>query len=468
MFKNDQGSQLLLTKGQIDLFNLLYTKQYPRVHVMAHTRYGKSLVIALAILMRVSTFAEKWAIVAPSEKKARIIMGYLIDHIFDNDYFRLKFQIGKDESLDRIRRERSKTRINFKHPDGTLGEVYILSADSRNKQNAGEALMGFGAANVVLDESSLIDDDIEAKIFRMLGDSMENFYCEVGNPFKRNHFLKSWKNPRYHKVNISWEEGMQEGRVNQDFIEEVRKKPFFDILYGNTFPEADTVDDKGWSFLILDKEYELALGKIERASWFGDRRLGVDIARGGGNANVWVLRTENYATVIAKNHDADLMSVVGTTIRLAEEYKVQGDAIYLDDTGVGAGVTDRMREQRLRVNAVKLGETASNETKFFNKRAENYWRMKEWLGNGGKLDSSNEWGEITEIKYKADGSSGRLKIMSKDEMRRIGIESPDTADALMLTFNRGVDQTIQKIKEDMIFEQAMREKKQRVSAFRMA
>jgi len=94
--------------------------------------------------MRVSSTPEKWAIVAPSEKKAKIIMGYIIDHTFDNEYMKGKLEIEQGANLEHLRRERSKNRLTFKHTNGTYGEVYVLSADSRNKQNAGDALMGFG------------------------------------------------------------------------------------------------------------------------------------------------------------------------------------------------------------------------------------------------------------------------------------------------------------------------------------
>jgi hypothetical protein len=224
-FKYETGKPLVLTPTQIEIFDLIWKRKHSRNHLMCHTRYGKSFVVALSVLLRVATFPEKWAIIAPSQKKAMIIMGYIIEHAFDNAYTRSKMDIDKGESLDRLRRERSKQRINFKHTDKTLGEVFILSADSRNKQVAGDSLMGFGAANVILDEAALIDDDIEAKIFRMLGDKMDNFYLKIGNPFRRNHFLKSFRDPKYYKINADASIGLKEGRVTEEFLEEARKKP---------------------------------------------------------------------------------------------------------------------------------------------------------------------------------------------------------------------------------------------------
>ena len=52
---------------------------------------------------------------------------------------------------------------------------------------------------------------------------------------------------------------------------------------------------------------------------------------------------------------------------------------------------------------------------------------------GGKLYPDERWYQLCNIK-KARESSGRIMIMPKDEMRKLGILSPDAAEALMLTF----------------------------------
>jgi len=326
-----------------------------------------------------------------------------------------------------------------------------------------EGVLLHNSPNVILDEAALIDNDIEAKIFRMLGDRMDNFYCKIGNPFYRNHFLDSFRDPKYFKMNIDYHKGIKEGRLNQDFIEEARKRPHFSVLYENKFPEADAIDDKGWSYLITDEEYERARVKI--AEPFGLAYLGQDVARGGGNFNVWVKRTADYATVLGRNNDSDLMSQTGTTIRFAKEHEIDWQAISIDDTGVGGGVSDRLREQGFRINAVKLGEQARDTNKFTNRRAENYWKVKEWLNQGGKLDPDSDWSELLEIKYKTD-SSGKLKIMSKDEMRSRGIESPDIADSLALSFDSLWSPHVKRQIDH--FDEKMRAKRKRAKYLRMA
>ncbi len=403
---------------------------------MAHTRFGKSLVVALAVLTRVTVFPEKWAIVAGSQAKAKIIMSYIIEHAFDNEFISSRLDVTREETKKSIQRERSKNRITFRVSEGRMGEVFVLSGDSSSKARAGEAVMGFGAPNLILDEAALVNDQIESKIFRMLGDNMDNFYCKIGNPFNRNHFYKSHKDPIYFKMNVDYIIGLQEGRLTRSFIEEARQKPNFGVLYENRFPESDAVDEKGWSPLLLDAEYHLALETIPKEAWIGIPVIGVDVARGGGCENVWTLRTSNFARVIAKSKTSDLMTVASTTVRLAKEYGVSQYNVFIDDNGVGGGVTDRLTQMRFYCHGVMAQERAQDKEMFINVRAEMAWKARLWIINGGKLDKSNDWSEALTMKYMAQPSSGKIKMMSKVEMQSNGLPSPDTWDSLALTFYR--------------------------------
>lgn len=320
-----------------------------------------------------------------------------------------------------------------------MSEVFVLSADSRNKLNAGDSLMGAGAPNVVLDEAALVDDVIESKIFRMLGDSMDNFYLKIGNPFRRNHFLKSDRDPLYHKMNIDYHVGLAEGRVTASFIEEAKKKPNFDVLYENKFPEADTVDDQGYTPLLLETELERAFVTIEKEGRIGTPRISVDVARGGGCYNVWTIRWDNYATILAKNQDNDTMSVATTTIQLAKENKVRAENTSIDDNGVGGGVTDRLHQLRFHCRPVKASESpdvGEDEEMFLNRRAQNYWRARQWIIDGGKLDEKwkDGWLELLDVKYRAMDNK-HIQIMPKILMARNGIDSPDVADSLAQSFD---------------------------------
>jgi len=393
---------------------------------MTHTQYGKSLITALAVLTRVSTFPEKWCIVAPSEKKAKIIMGYLIEHVFDNEYTKKKLEISKESSLDRLRRERSSSRLTFKVGDG-IGEVSILSAEARRTADVENALMGFGSPNLIEDESALIPDVVHSTAMRMLGGYHDNYLFKIGNPFRRNHFLRSFNDPLYNKFIVDWERSVGEGRLMADFVEEMKKEAFFDIMYECKFPDEDMIDDQGWVALLKEAELVAALDDVPH---FGEERLGVDPADSGANSSVMVKRSDGYAEILLRSASLDLMGLCGQVHQIGKKI----DAKYIDKVGVGAGAYGRLKEQGVHIFGVNAGERSSDH-RYYNKRAEMFWRLRDWIKAGGRLSKKDEvhWRELLNIKYKVD-SSGKIKIIPKIELLRQGIESPDVADALSLTF----------------------------------
>ena len=94
------------------IIDVIAKRRYPRTQLILPTQYGKSMAVADGVLLRIATHKEKWAIVAPSEDKARIIMDYIIDRIFDDVVFseQLEFKASKEK----LKQERSKTRIVFR------------------------------------------------------------------------------------------------------------------------------------------------------------------------------------------------------------------------------------------------------------------------------------------------------------------------------------------------------------------
>lgn len=447
LYKDDYGKPFELTDGQEEIFNAIFYKQGPnkerRIHVKTFTQYGKSDTVSMAVLTRAATFPEKWAIVAPSQPKARIIMGYIIKHLFENEYTLNRFKISEGESMDTIRRERSKNRLTFDIGNNQVGEIFILSAESRLKQSedVGNSLMGFGAPNLVEDEAALISDESDAKAMRMVGGFTQmgtDFVVKIGNPFQRNHFLQAQDDPDYYKINIDFERGIREGRLTLKFVEEMRKKPYFRVLYENKFPEANDIDARGWTQMFSEDDVEASIAADPEIKHIGEKRIGQDVARGGLNFTVWILRSMNYMEVLAKSRQDNLTEIAGQTLFLMKEKGVAPENTFIDDVGVGGGAVDPLLSQQKNVRAVNVGQPALEQARFINIRAEAYWRFLEWLKKGGKLCACHrdDWmAQLPKIKYKPD-SKGRLRVMSKDEMRSHGIDSPDVADAGMLTFVR--------------------------------
>lgn len=385
---------------------------------------------------------EKFVICAPNDKKAKIIMNYVIYHIYDNDAFALQMDIEKDEKL---KKETNKKRITFKGG----GEVSILTLDARNSKRNIESAMGFGSPNVILDESSLIDDTLYATVKRMLGGYKENFLLEIGNPFYRNHFHRTWTNDdSYNKVFIDYHQALEEGRFTKEFIDEMRKEALFDIFYECVFPPEDSIDNNGYRQLILSNQMRVRDGLPTREQMQEELHLGIDVAGGGGNMTEAKLRGDNWA-VDAFSMDTDnTMDIVGQIITYVEEtiHKMGGTInwqnVHIDDVGIGRGVSDRLKELGKPIDAVQSGERAKQKTKFLNRNAEMSWAMKDWVtetDKDGKLIRSIPSScqkQLTWYRWKVTSDKVIQMEPKKDMKERTGT-SPDDGDALRLTFNEG-------------------------------
>jgi hypothetical protein len=84
------------------------------------------------------------------------------------------------------------------------------------------------------------------------------------------------------------------------------------------------------------------------------------------------------------------------------------------------------------IMGVDFGAAAKNDRKYFNRRAEMYDQLREWLSNGGRLPNNTKLAnELLSIELN-DRREGRLMLQPKHKLAR----SPDLADACALTMCR--------------------------------
>ena len=105
-FKNIEGNPFVLTKGQEDIFRIVYEPDIKRGAVTAVTQYGKSEIASMALICAAVERKEKILIISPSIKQSSIIMGKVIEHFFDHPY--LTGMIEYHGKLEQLRQERSK------------------------------------------------------------------------------------------------------------------------------------------------------------------------------------------------------------------------------------------------------------------------------------------------------------------------------------------------------------------------
>jgi len=128
----------------------------------------------------------------------------------------------------------------------------------------------------------------------------------------------------------------------------------------------------------------------------------------------------------------DLMQLCGAVKNKYDDCTVveQPQEILVDVIGLGAGVVDRLAEQNLPVRGINVSESPSTRKNYLNLRAELWFAVKDWLTQRDcRLPGDDELiSELAAPSYKYT-STGKIKIESKDEMKKRGKQSHDKADA---------------------------------------
>ena len=163
---------------------------------------------------------------------------------------------------------------------------------------------------------------------------------------------------------------------------------------------------------------------------------GLDVARFGGDNSALCVRQGNTVFEVETFASMDLMQLCGIIKNRYDDATVleKPQEIMVDVIGIGSGVVDRLRELNLPVRGINVAESPSSKKNYLNLRAELWFKIKEWLGGRDcRLPEDEELvRELASPGYKYT-STGKIKIESKEEMRKRGVKSPDRADALALT-----------------------------------
>ncbi len=158
--------------------------------------------------------------------------------------------------------------------------------------------------------------------------------------------------------------------------------------------------------------------------------LGVDVARFGSDKTVLAIRKGRDLVLLKRYSGLDTMEVVGKVIAMIEQHAP--DMVAIDEGGLGAGVVDRLKEQRFKVRGVNFGSRADAPA-YGNKRAEMWGDMRDWIKTAHIPSDRELRQDFLSPTYKIN-STGQVMLESKDAMKKRGLASPDSSDAVALTF----------------------------------
>lgn len=310
-------------------------------------------------------------------------------------------------------------------------ETWRANAIAWSEHNT-EAFAGTHEENVlvVFDEASKISDTIW-EVTDGIFTTKKNIWLVCGNGTRNvGRFYDC-----FHKNKALWRTWTIDSRTCK-----AANKPYLERLieqYGGEDSDQSRVRVRGLfpktatRQLISTDAVEKAQ-KHETEAWeYAPKLIGVDIARFGENSSTIVIRQGRKVSEVDVLPKQDLMrtaAYVGEVIKREKPTQV-----FVDGSGIGAGVVDRLRQLNFSVMDVNGGNSSLNP-RFLNKRAEMWWEMKEFIEGLCELPVDQRLKEeLTCVEYDYT-DKGRIRLDRKtDIMDKYGF-SPDRADALALTF----------------------------------
>lgn len=308
------------------------------------------------------------------------------------------------------------------------------------QKNKSEAFAGLHAANstpyYIFDEGSAIPKEIYEVAQGGLTDG-EPMHFVFGNPTRPSGQFYDI----FHKLRHRWNVAQIDSRdcelpnktLIQQYLEDYGEdSDFFRVRVRGQFPK------QGFKTLIGTELVTLAR-KAKATSILTDPLVaGLDVARFGENESVLAFRKGRDARSIEWKfwRGLDTMALAGRVAEAIEDLRarnLQVHALFVDSVGIGGGVADRLRQLGYDATDVN-GGSRDCRREYRDKNAEMWARTRDWLKLGAALPDDNVLAEqLTSREYDFDAVN-RLFLESKDDMVERGIESPDRADALCMTF----------------------------------
>lgn len=320
-----------------------------------------------------------------------------------------------------------------------------------------ENMQGFHEDNMlfIIDEASGVADPImEAILGTLSGGNNKLLMC--GNPTKTSGtFYDAFYSSRwmYKCHTVSSEDSP---RTSKDNIKALIDRFGYDsnvvrVRVRGLFPKQE--DDVFISLQLLEDAIKLELDSEEEA---GEKELtpdridiGVDVARFGDDDTVIAQKLDKLIPDPLIRHGQDTMRTVGDIVKMYKElmdrFPNYSDYVYvkIDDTGVGGGVSDRLKEvkeeeklDKLLVVPVNFAKKApkSKSAKFYDDIVTWMWSNVRDMLEDHELklpDDAVLVGEFSTRKYHFI-SNGKQRLESKEDLKKRGLHSPDRADAVAL------------------------------------
>lgn len=309
---------------------------------------------------------------------------------------------------------------------------------------------------IVVDEASGVSDQIMEAILGTLS-GFDNKLLMCGNPNNIEGVFYESHNSDRDKYRVHKVSSYDSKRTNKENIQMIIDKYGLDSdvvrvrIFGE-FPKGALDSFISLEIVELAASQTISTKSILNAI-FAD--IGVDVARYGDDSTIIFPRIMMKCLPYSKYNKQSTMNTTGYVIdcakKLMRKYpNLKKIRIKVDDTGVGGGVTDRLREivseEKYPFEIIPVNNGESSTDDFYDNLGTQIWgnvrelleeNMTNNLNGGDPLielpDDPKLIKELSTRKFKMT-SRGKIRLESKEDMKKRNIGSPDIADALALAF----------------------------------
>ena len=227
------------------------------------------------------------------------------------------------------------------------------------------------------------------------------------------------------------------------------ENPFLSKTMLDIIAEAEKTDKEEYAHIYLgepresdDKalfawsEIEQAMnGDLEGIDMTGVFTYAADVARYGNDKCVLTKRKGYHIYFMESYSKYSTMEYANAINGQIIREQGRPDGIFVDTIGVGAGVYDRLRELGVRSIEANVSMKADETEIYYNKRAEMYFNLRDFIRKGGKIPNDKELKEeLLAIRYFFSNANGKMQIQSKDDIKELIGRSPDKSDSIAMHF----------------------------------
>lgn len=323
-----------------------------------------------------------------------------------------------------------------------------------------DALQGFHADDVlyIIDEASGVDDSIFEPVLGALSTPGAKLLM-CGNPTQLSGFFYESHNKNRSSYAAFHIDGRKSSRVSQDFVQTIIR------MYGE---DSDVFRVRvAGDFPLQEDDIFIPLPLVENSimTEFSPRKkpdsihIGCDVARFGDDRTVIGYKIDEKAEFYKKRQGQDTMKTADDIVMLGEmlvqRYRLSPDAddpipVKVDDGGVGGGVVDRLRQMKrnapeklwwLEIYPVIFGQRIKHKhyhdsTTYMMSVVKKLLQPYDEDGHKKPVelilpDDDDLVAQLSGRKYGLTETS-KIKVESKEAMKKRGRPSPDEADCVLL------------------------------------